>query len=233
MPGLVPGKLVTVLIPAYNEEERIGETVRACREIPGLAQVLVIDDGSQDGTAVAALAQGAQVISLAANRGKGGALNAGAGRVRGEILLLLDADLGESAARAAGLLLPLEEGRAEMTVAVFPGNGGKAGFGLVKGLARAGIRHFTGISLEAPLSGQRAMLRRVFEDCLPLARGFGVEVNLSVRAALKGYRILEVPLELGHRATGRDLRGFIHRGRQFCHVARTLLSLYRPGCGNA
>ncbi|MCL6611006.1 MAG: glycosyltransferase family 2 protein [Peptococcaceae bacterium] len=218
----MPGKPVSVLIPAYNEEERIGHTVGASWEIPGVAQVLVVDDGSRDGTARAALESGAQVIVLEKNRGKGGALNAGAGHLKGDILLLLDADLGKSASRAAGLLGPVIDGLADMVLAVLPKTGKKAGFGLVRGLARAGIRHFTGLDLEAPLSGQRAMRREVLTGCLPLAGGYGAEVDFTVRAAMLGYRVMEVPVDLFHRETGRDLGGFMHRGRQLCHVARAL-----------
>lgn len=226
-------KPVTVMIPAYNEEETIGQTVGSSWELPGVSQVLVIDDGSRDRTSRAAAGSGAEVIALEFNRGKGGALNAGAPHIKGEILLLLDADLGKSASAAAGLLPPVAGGQAEMAVAVFPRTGKKAGFGLVIGLARAGIRHFTGLDLMAPLSGQRAMTREVFLSCLPLAEGFGAEVGLTLRAGMKGYRILEVPLEMFHRETGRNLGGFIHRGRQFCHVARVILSAGGAGWGNA
>lgn len=228
----MPGNTVTVLIPAFNEEDYIGDTVRASWEIPGVVQVLVIDDGSRDGTAGAALNSGSEVVSLGKNRGKGGALNAGAGLVRGNLIILLDADLGESASRAVRLLKPVMDGYADMTVAVFPEAKRKAGFGLVRGLARAGIKHFTGLAAEAPLSGQRAMLRSVFNHCLPLTGGFGVEVDFTVRAGIRGYRILEVPVDMTHRETGRDISGFIHRGRQFCHVARALMAVKRPGCGD-
>lgn len=227
----MPGDPVTVVIPAYNEESVIGDTVRASREIPGVSQVLVIDDGSLDQTSRIALECGAEVITLSKNRGKGGALNAGAGHIKGEIVLLLDADLGKSASLGAGLLRPVIDGRAHMTVAVFPKTGRKAGLGLVRGLAGAGIRYFTGLIMEAPLSGQRAIRREAFDSCLPLAGGFGVEVHFTVRAFLNGYSIEEVPLYMTHRETGRDIKGFAHRGRQFMDVARALLYSKKPPCG--
>lgn len=222
-----------MIIPAYNEENSIGDTVRSAWEIPGVSQVLVVDDGSGDGTAGAALGAGGEVISLGRNRGKGGAINAGAVLVREKLVILLDADLGGCAFRAGDLLPPVAGGLADMTVAVFPDTGGKAGFGLVMGLARAGIKHFTGLEVSAPLSGQRAMTRRVLTECLPLAGGFGAEVDFTVRAGMKGFRIMEVPVNLSHRATGRNIQGFIHRGRQFLDVARALWAAKRPGCGNA
>ena len=54
---------------------------------------------------------------------------------------------------------------------------------------------------------------------MPLAAGFGVETALSIDLGRQGFRIIEVPIEVRHRATGTDLRGQLHRGRQFLHVA--------------
>lgn len=220
----VPGESVTVLIPAFNEEAVIRDTVRASLNIPGVTQVLVVNDGSGDNTARAALSCGAEVVTLNRNSGKGTALNSAAGSIKGDLVILLDADLGESASQAENLLWPVLSGMADMTVAVLPKAVKKAGIGLVRGLAGIGIRHFTGLRLEAPLSGQRAMRREVFLSCTPLAGGFGVEVHLTVRAGLNGYRILEVPVHMSHRESGRNLKGFMHRGRQFCHVARALFA---------
>lgn len=221
---------VTVLIPAYNEEGAIGDTVSAAMAIVGVGQVIVIDDGSSDLTASTAAKSGAVVVSAGRNLGKGGALNMGSGYICGDVVLLLDADLGKSAAGAEKLVEPVLAGRADMTVAVFPKTAGKAGFGMVKGLARAGIRYFTGISMEAPLSGQRAMKKELYFDSIPLAGGFGVEVDLTLKAARRGYSIVEIPVDMCHRETGRDIKGIVHRGRQFIHVAGTLLEYYR-WCG--
>jgi len=113
-----------------------------------------------------------------------------------------------------------------MAIAAFPRPDGKAGFGLVKGLARWGIARMGGGWLaDAPLSGQRALSRECFELTRPFATGYGVEVALSVRALRSGMRLVEVPTTMTHAATGRDLRGFVHRGRQFVHVALALLRL--------
>jgi hypothetical protein len=100
------------------------------------------------------------------------------------------------------------------------------------GLARAGLRGLGARSFfaTAPLSGQRALSRRALEVATPFAFGYGVEVALTVRALRAGLRVLEVPTRMSHDATGRDVAGFAHRGRQFLHVARALvrLALERP-----
>ena len=199
----------------------------AAREIPGVTRVVVVDDGSADDTAEIAEAAGAKVVRLVFNVGKGAALEAGASRVSdADIVLLLDGDLAETAGEAAALLAPVLDGEADMSVAAFPRPAGKAGFGLVKGLARWGIaRMGGGFRADAPLSGQRAMTGACFEVVRPFASGYGVEVALTVRALRQGLRIVEVPTTMAHAATGRDVAGFVHRGRQFVHVSIALVRL--------
>lgn len=212
---------VTVIIPAWNEAEHIGQTVQAAYSIPEVDMVLVVDDGSTDDTPAKAAAAGAQLLKLSSNQGKGRALQAGILSCRAEVVVLLDADLGESARLAEALLEPVLVNEADMTIAQFPPSG-PAGFGLLRGWARWGIRALTGLDMKSPLSGQRAARRSIF-DRLQLADDWGVEIALTVDAARLGYRLLEVPVAMTHRQTGRTWRGFIHRGRQFLGVTRALL----------
>lgn len=218
---------IAVLIPAHNEAERIVATVKASLAIPGVTTVVVADDASTDDTALLAEEAGARVIRLPDNIGKGAALEAGARSLESaDIVLLLDGDLADAASQGALLLEPVVCGKADMSIATFPRPTGKAGFGLVKGLARFGIaRMGRGYLAEAPLSGQRALNRRCLEAVRPFAAGFGVEVALTVRALRHGMRVVEVPTTMSHAATGRDVAGFVHRGRQFAHVAAALLRL--------
>lgn len=217
---------VSVVIPAHNEEQSIAHTVKAVYRIPGVREVIVVDDASTDRTAAVAGAAGATVIRLRRNAGKGHALSRGAAAASGDIVLLLDADLEGTATEAAKLIRPLVDGTADMAIAAFPPPRRKGGFGLVRGLARLGIRYFTGLNLKSPLSGQRALTRRALEAVMPFANGYGAEVAMTVAAARSGLRIVEVPVQMRHRETGRDLAGFRHRGRQFRDVARALWQCY-------
>jgi glycosyltransferase involved in cell wall biosynthesis len=223
---------VAVLIPAHDEEPRIAATVAAALSIPNVTAVTVVDDASSDRTAETAEAAGANVVRLLRNVGKGAALDAGLTSMPrdADVILLIDGDLGDSAAQAALLLAPLACHEADMTVATFPPVAGKAGFGLVKGLARRGIRTLGGpaarpFAASGPLSGQRALTRPWLERVTPFAFGYGVEVALTVRALRAGMRVVEVPTTMSHDATGRDLSGFAHRGTQFAHVAWALVRL--------
>lgn len=213
---------VSVIIPAYNEAENITHTLTALRDLPRLGEVVVVDDGSNDNTAQIAEAEGVRIISMSTNKGKGAAMSQGLAEAKEKYVCFLDADLRETAALAAVLYQPVLDGKTDVAIASFPPPKSRAGFGAVTGLARYGLRLFTGTDFQSPLSGQRAMHRQVAEFLAPFAAGFGVEVAFTIDAHRAGYRILEVPVAMTHRETGRDWHGFYHRGRQCGHVARVL-----------
>ncbi|MGM0502634.1 MAG: glycosyltransferase family 2 protein, partial [Bacillota bacterium] len=110
---------VSVLIPAFNEEQQIKETIDTLYKIKAVKEILVIDDASTDSTYQQALKTKAEVFTLPYNQGKGAALNYGLKKVKEDIILLIDADLGESALEAQKLLYPIFNGQAEMTIAQF------------------------------------------------------------------------------------------------------------------
>jgi glycosyltransferase involved in cell wall biosynthesis len=220
--------MISVLIPAYNESERIAATIAAARTLPAVGEIIVVDDGSADDTATIAEQAGAEVVFRQKNQGKGAALQRAYRLSRGRVLLLLDADLGDSAREAAKLLEPVVTGTADMTIATFPKNPNKkGGVGLVVRLARNGIRQLTGRTMEAPLSGQRAVRREALEEIGGFADGWGAEVWLTVRALWAGQRVLEIPTEMTHRVTGRSPGDLWHRAQQYRAVGRVLRRLRR------
>lgn len=223
------GTLVSVVIPAYNEASRIGRTIAAAREGAqgtGLPfEIIVVDDGSSDGTAAEAeAAGGVRVIRHGRNLGKGAALNSGLSAASGDILVTLDADTESTAREISKLIMPVASGEADMAIAAFPPAKRRGGFGIVKVAARAGIAAFTGLKCTAPLSGQRAMLTEIARAVGGFAPGYGAEVGLTIDAALAGYRVIEVATNMSHAETGRDIAGFVHRGRQLIAVVGVLAS---------
>ncbi len=220
-------KRVIVLIPAYNEEERIARTVLAAKSIEGVKEVYVADDASSDSTAKLAKAAGALLIQNEKNLGKGASLSQALKGLDFDIALLLDGDLAETASEGAKLLKPVLENDADMAIADFPKASKRGGFGLVKGTARWGIARLTGRYLDEPLSGQRAIRRELLEEVLPFASGFGLETALSIDALKAGFRVIEVPVIMTHAETGRDLKGFIHRGKQFLDVVKVIIERLR------
>jgi len=223
---------VAVIIPARDEAARIQATVAAAAGLPGVAFVVVVDDGSRDATAELARLAGAVVVRHARNRGKGAAMETGADAVRlvdqreareaPRHLLFLDADLAGTAALAGPLAAPVRAGAADMTIAVFSATVKLGGHGLVVGLSGAGIRRATGWRPAQPLNGQRCLTRAAFEAARPLAPGWGVETGLTIDLLRQGLRVTEVQVDLAHRATGTGLRAQLHRARQFAGVARAL-----------
>ena len=166
---------------------------------------MLADDGSYDATAEEAERAGATVVRLP-RLGKGQALTLAEREAPPGRLLLCDADL-------VGDLAPLLESDADLAIAAFERREG-GGFGIAKRTARALVSALGGIELREPLSGQRALSPEARETCFPLAPGFGCEVRMTIDAARAGLRVEERELDLRHRATGRDARGFLHRGRQ-------------------
>jgi hypothetical protein len=174
------------------------------------AEVVVADDGSTDGTAPAAEAAGARVVRLP-RRGKGQALTLAEREAPPGPLLVCDADV-------RGELEPLTVADAELAIAVFAEKQG-GGFGIVKRTARALIRLTSGLEAREPISGQRSLSPAAREAAFPLTPGFaGCEARMTVDAVQEGLTVEEVEVDLRHRATGRDLQGFLHRARQLAHL---------------
>jgi glycosyltransferase involved in cell wall biosynthesis len=222
VPDLEPA--IAVIVAARNEADRIGETLRALREALPEALLWVADDASTDGTAEAAMAAGAQVVSRGRPHGKGANVTAAAeaalsGEPVAELVLLCDGDLGASAAALASLVRAIEHGECDLAVAAFSRRVG-GGFGVALGFARWAIRRRCGLETSAPISGQRAMRAEVLRAVLPFARGYGMELGMTIDAVRTGYRLREYELDLSHRATGRSLAGFAHRARQLADFAR-------------
>lgn len=224
---------VAVVVPAHDEEARLGATIAAAGRLASVDLVVVVDDGSGDSTADVARNLGAAVGRHRRRRGKAAAMETGAamvadadrreGRALPRHLLFLDADLDASAGHAGPLIDPVVAGQADMTIAILPPSASPGGGrGFVVGLARRGIEARTGWTPTQPLSGQRCLTRSAFERLRPLAHGFGVETALTVDALTQGLRVIEVEVDLAHRVTGRDWRAQLHRVRQYGDVAAAL-----------
>jgi hypothetical protein len=194
-----------VLVAARDEAERIAATVEMLRAAFPDAEVVVADDGSRDGTPEAAEKAGARVNRLP-RRGKGQALTLAERDLGPGPVLLCDADL-------VGDLSELARSGADLTVARFAEREG-GGLGIAKSVSRRLIRLLSGFDAAEPLSGQRYLSERARAACFPLAAGFGCETRMTIDAVRAGLDVREVELPLRHRATGRDVRGFLHRGRQ-------------------
>jgi glycosyltransferase involved in cell wall biosynthesis len=209
-----------VIVAARDEADRIAATVAALKATLPAAEIWVADDGSTDGTADAAMTAGARVVSRGRPHGKGGNMTAAAtaaldGVPAGAngIAVVCDGDLGASAGALAELVEEVAADRCDLAIAAFRSRVG-GGFGVALRFARWAIRSRSGYVAGAPISGQRAMRLEVLRATLPFAPGYGMEIGMTVDAVRAGYRVAEIELDLEHRATGRTLGGFVHRGAQ-------------------
>lgn len=211
-----------VLTPAFNEEGRIGNVVRAVlTHVPG-ARMVVIDDGSTDGTRADALAAGAEVLSLPCNLGYGGALQTGylfALRAGAERVVQMDADGQHDATCVADLLAALDAGldvalgsRYRLPQPPSVGFARRAGSWLFGKIASA----WTGVRITDPTSGFQALSARAVAF---LARdGFpedypDTDVIIGLHRA--GLRVGEVPVRMFPRKGGTSM----HRGGKVAYYA--------------
>ena len=228
-----PVRVGHAVVAAFNEADRIADTVAGLeRAFPGVV-VVVADDGSEDATSSVAEAAGAIVVRSERNIGKGGAASLAAARVLadgaaddGAVVLLADADLARSAERLTPLAEAVADGSADIAVASFAKRVG-GGFGLALGFAHWAIERRCGLDTTAPISGQRALSYSALEKVTPFRDGFGMEIGMTVDAVRAGLTVREVELDLSHRATGKSLAGFRHRGNQLKDFIRVYRQLGR------
>jgi glycosyltransferase involved in cell wall biosynthesis len=213
---------VDVVIPALNEAQSIGEVIRQLP--PGrVRRVVVVDNGSTDGTADVARASGAVAISEP-RRGYGRACWTGIEFVRQDppdILAFVDADLSDYPAELSLLLEPIEAGRADLVI------GTRLGGNLEKG-ALTPAQHFGNLLAPALIRllyghryGDLGPFRAIrFEGLLSLGmqdRGFGWTVEMQIRALQRGLRPLDVPVSyrrrVGKSKISGTLSGSFHAGR--------------------
>ena len=209
--GRDPAVELSVVIPAYNEEQRLGASLERVLAHLRLAhpasEVLVVDDGSTDGTvAVARAAPGAgppvRVVSLRPNQGKGAAVRAGVMAARGAYILMTDADLSAPIEEVGLLLEPVRSGQCEVAIGSRGLPTSRLGRRQPWTRERMGrifnvlVRAMTGLAIYDTQCGfklfEREAARHVF--ALQQGRGFAFDAEVLYIATANGYRIREEPV---------------------------------------
>lgn len=214
---------VTAIVPAFNESENIEETINALKQINGITEIIVVDDGSKDNTyEIIKRLDKISILHYEKNRGKGYAIKTALMQVSTKYVLLVDADLKSSAIEIRRLLNNTKMNNRTMLVAVYPKPLKKGGFGLVKSLSRKSLYMMTAQTSDSVLSGQRL----IFTDFLRhinLPDNFGLEFKITLEALRNKICIVDIPVNIRHRETGRDIRGFLHRGKQFVNILKVIV----------
>lgn len=187
---------VSVVIPAFNEAGRIGKVLEPLLQVPEVDEIIVVDDGSSDGTAEEAERYGVKVIRLGRNVGKALALDVGVREARNDVLLFLDADLvGLRPDHVKKLIGTYGKGDADIVIGVF--KEGRIGTDLSMAIAPF-------------LSGQRILHRRIWDrvrKALDEDTSFGVEIALTKAALKEGWKQVKVPLEGVSHVRKEEKRG--------------------------
>ena len=217
---------VELIIPAYNEEDAIGEVVREVpREV--VSRVIVVDNASTDGTGRAAREAGAEVVREK-RRGYGSACLAGVCALKdAEVVVFLDGDRSDDPREIQLLIDPILEGRADFVIG---SRIGRMERGALTPQQLAGNRIATtlikllyGVRL-ADLGSFRALRREALESLGMSNLSYGWPVEMVVKAAKRGYRIAEVPItyrrRIGESKVSGTLKGSLLAGY---HMISTIL----------
>jgi glycosyltransferase involved in cell wall biosynthesis len=208
--------LVTFLIPAYNEAATIGEVLDRVAALPLDAQVVVIDDGSTDGTGdIAEAHEGVQVIRQP-NRGKGAAIRAGIPHIQGEIVVIQDADMEYDPAEVPTLIEPIVHGHADVVYGSrLAGGRPQRAYLFWHLMGNRFLSLVTGILYNTTLSdmetGYKAFKTEVLRSLELRENDFAIEPEITGRICKLNLRIYELPIsyygrtyEEGKKITWRD-----------------------------
>jgi glycosyltransferase involved in cell wall biosynthesis len=198
-PGASAGGGPVVVIPALDAAATLPAVLRRLRDVLPLAAVIVVDDGSRDGTAAAAAAQGATVLRLGVTQGKGRALAEGvraAVACGADAVVTMDADGQHPADCVPALLAPLAAGGADVVVGARRRDAGPMPWPrrVTNRLSSALVSRALGVRVPDSQSGFRAFTRRVAESVRPAGARYEVETEFLFLAAHAGFRIAAVPV---------------------------------------
>lgn len=205
---------ISIILPAHQEAATIGDVVTGClTHVPDALEILVVDDGSTDGTKDAAEMAGARVLRKEHNVGKGAALREGVEAARGDIVVVLDADGQDDPADIPRLVAPLEGGADLVIGSRFLG---RFEPGAIAPVDRIGTRGLTAIfnamfrtRLTDILAGYRAARRETLLRAGWKARGYDVEVDMLSSVVRSGGVVVEIGVRRMARAHGASgLRRF-------------------------
>ena len=216
--GVLTDPLLSVVMPAYNEQDTIDEIIGRVMAVPLRVELIVVDDGSSDGTRdrLAALQEryGFKLILQPTNRGKGAALRRGFEEVTGDIVVIQDADLEYSPEEYPQLIELICQGRADVVYGSrFLGR--HRVFLFTHYLGNRLLTFLTNVLYNTMLTDMetcyKVMRVEVLRSMSLRSNSFGIEPELTAKIFKRGYRVYEVPItydgrgyDEGKKITWRD-----------------------------
>src|SRR4051812_20952844 len=221
-----PTSTLTILIPCLNEERQIASVVREYAAVFPRAEILIVDNGSEDGTPEVAREAGAQVI-VEKRRGKARAVATGLSMIDTDLVLMVDGDGSYPAEGAQLLLKEYTREPADMITGIRSAQGD-----VFRPMHQWGMSVFAGVLNSVfrfrPLdlfSGLRLFSRRFYHHVPVLSRGFELEIELIIQAIDKGFSMTEIPVPFRSRANGSESK--LKTVRDGLRILRLLVVLFR------
>ncbi|KPK52748.1 MAG: glycosyl transferase [Thiotrichales bacterium SG8_50] len=219
---------LSIIIPAKNEDSIIGEVVAAVRRLYENAEIVVVDDGSDDDTGRAAAEAGAQVVRHPISLGNGAAIKSGARAATGDILVMMDGDGQHKAEDIQSLLEKLDDGF-DMAIGARD-SGSHAGVGRLaaNGLYNVFASMISGHRILDLTSGFRAVKAELFRKFLYLLpNGFSYPTTITMAFLRSGFPVTFVAIKADERVGKSHIRP-IRDGLRFLAIIFKIATLYAP-----
>lgn len=219
---------LSIIIPAKNEAEIIGDVVASVRELYPQAEILVVNDGSEDDTAAQAEKSGATVVSHPVSLGNGAAVKSGARVATGEVLVMMDGDGQHKAADIQSLIEELDSGY-DMAIGA-RNSGSHAGIGRLaaNGLYNVFASLISGHRILDLTSGFRAVRADLFRQFLYLLpNGFSYPTTITMAFLRSGFPVTFVPIKADERTGTSHIRP-VRDGLRFLAIIFKVATLYAP-----
>ena len=224
----VPRVALSIILPARNEAGAVGRTVAGIRALYPDAEILVVNDGSTDDTAVVAAQAGAQVISKPYGMGNGAAIKTGARAARGDVLVFMDADGQHDPADIPRLLAKLDEGYDMAVGARGDGSQASVGRGLANSLYNRLATWMTNHAVADLTSGFRAAKAGKFREFIHLLpNGFSYPTTSTMAFFRSAYPVAYVPIVASRRVGKSHIRP-LRDGVRFLLIIFKIATLYSP-----
>lgn len=219
---------ISVVLPAKNEDAVIGRVLAGIRSQLPECEIVVVNDGSTDGTADEAARAGAHVVSHPYSMGNGAAIKSGARAARGEVIVFMDADGQHDAADIPRLLARLDEGY-DMVVGARDGaSQASVGRGLANGFYNRLASYMTGKRIEDLTSGLRVVRAHRFREFLHLLpNGFSYPTTSTMAFFRAGYPVAYLPIKAARRVGKSHVR-ILTDGARFLLIIFKIGTLYSP-----